>query len=89
MYSAVRKSYSKLGERLALRLSIKAMNDTMDPEGLVPSLLVFGVVLSIPVINKTLPEERDRMAALSMARTDMATVTAELRISQAIKSKLP
>lgn len=52
------------------------MNDTMGPEGLVPSLLVFVVLPSLPVINKPLPNQRDRMAAMALSKAEMATVTA-------------
>lgn len=40
--SFVRNSYPKLGEKLALGLSINAMNDSLIPDGLVPSLRPFG-----------------------------------------------
>lgn len=52
---AIRESYQHLGEKLALCLPIKALNDTKGPEGLVPTLLIFGVIPSLPVINKPLP----------------------------------
>lgn len=74
---------------MVLRFAIKAMNDLMGPGGLVPPLLVFGVIPSLPVINKNLHDQRERMAALSFARAEMATITAELRIAQALSSKLP
>lgn len=61
----------------------------MHREGLVPSLLVIGVVPSLPVINKPLPKQRGRITALSMAHAEIATVISELGNSQAIKSKLP
>lgn len=79
IYLAVRNSYPKLRERLGLCLSIKSMNDTMGPEGLVPSLLLFVVIPSLPVINKQLPEpseKRDRMAVVSITRAEMSTITA-------------
>lgn len=40
-------------------------------------------------MKKPLPQQRERMAAMAMARGKMATVTAELGISQLIRSKLP
>lgn len=48
----VRKSYPPLSSHGALRLATKMMNETIGPERLVPSLLVFGVISSFPVINK-------------------------------------
>lgn len=61
----------------------------MRPEGLIPSLLVYGVIPSLPVINKTLTDQKERIAAVALAHSKMATVHAELRISRAIRSKLP
>lgn len=74
-YSLIRKSYPILNIRIALRLAVKAMNDSMGPEGLVPSLLALGVVPPRPVINKPLLEQRETMAKLSSARAEMATIT--------------
>lgn len=65
------------------------MNGTMHLEGLVPSLLVFGVIAPLPVINKRLPNHPERMAALITARAEMETITSALRKAQDIKSKLP
>lgn len=61
----------------------------MGAEGLVPSLFVFGVLPSLSVVNKSLAGQTGRMNALSSARSEMATITAELKIAQAINSKLP
>lgn len=72
-----------------MRLASKGMNDTIRPERLVPSLLVFVVILSLPVINKPLPTQTERVAAMPLARSEVGTVTAELRISMAIQFKLP
>ena len=44
IYRKVRHDFPTLSESLALSLANKAMNDTMGPEGLVPTLLVFGIV---------------------------------------------
>lgn len=65
------------------------MNDTIGPECPVPSLLLFGVVPSLPVINKPLPSQKERMEAMALTRAEISTITAELRTSQAIRSKLP
>lgn len=68
---------------------MKAANDTLGLNGLVPSKLVYGVDPSLPVANAHLPSQRERMAALETAKREMATITAKLRIPQALRSKLP
>lgn len=83
IYLAMRKSYPRIGQKLALRLCIKAIYDIMGSKGLVPSLPVFSVIPSLPVINKALPDQRDGMAVLFIARAEISPVTEELRISQA------
>lgn len=74
---------------MALRLFMDAMNDTMVLQRLVPSLLIFVVLPFFAVTNKPLPVHRYRMAALSMARAELTTVTVERPIVQVIKLKLP
>ncbi|MEM1283154.1 MAG: reverse transcriptase domain-containing protein [Chlamydiota bacterium] len=78
-----------LDREMALRIALKSINDTMGPEGLVPSLLVFGSLPRFPCVNSTLPNQRERMRALEVARAEMSTVTSELRIRKAMLSKVP
>ena len=65
------------------------MNDTMGPNGLVPSFLVFGVLPRFPFLHTTLPNQIQRMRALQAGRTEMETVVSELRVRQAMLSKIP
>ena len=65
------------------------MNDTMNPEGLVPSLLVFGVLTIFPPFDTELPGRADRMGALQMARGEMETISAELRLRIALILRIP
>ena len=72
-----------------LSTAVKAMNDTMNCDGLVPSLLVFGVLPRFPSFRTALPNQTERMRALSAARTEMETITSELRLSKALLAALP
>ena len=65
------------------------MNDTMNSDGLVPSLLVFGSLPRFPSSSSSHPKQSERMRALNMARLEMETITAELRIQQALRKNLP
>lgn len=78
-----------LTDEAALRLSVSAMNHTMGPEGLTPSLLVFGAQPRFPAPNTALPNQRERMKALRNARAEMEAITAELRVRQALLSRAP
>jgi hypothetical protein len=89
IYTEIRMDYPELDSNLVLRLSIEAMNDTMGPEGLVPSLLVFGVLPRFPATQTSLPNQKDRMEALSAARSEMETITSELRLAEAMHRNVP
>lgn len=89
IFTVILHEYPKLDREIALRCAVKGINDTMGPEGLVPSYLVFGVIPNFPAIHTKLPTQHERMAAISTARREMATITAKLRIQTALRSKLP
>jgi hypothetical protein len=47
-------------KELRLALSVKAVNDCVGPEGLVPSLLVFGVMPRLPDFPLQVPSQIER-----------------------------
>ena len=89
VYLKIRHEYPSVKKETALRLAVKALNDTMGPEGLVPSLLVFGVLPRFPAVNTNLPDQVERMEALKEARAEAATITARLRVRKALLAKTP
>lgn len=89
IYSCIVQDYPKLYPEIAFRCAIKGINDTMGPEGLVPSYLVFGVIPSFPAFNTNLPEQMDRMDAISFPKREMVQVASRLRVQYALRSKLP
>ena len=74
---------------ITLSLAIKAMNDSMNCDCLVPSLLVFGILSRFPSSSSSYPKQSERMRAITMARLEMETITAELCIQQALLKNLP
>lgn len=89
IYQKIRFSEPGLELELVMRLAVKAMNDTMNPEGLVPSLLVFGVLPRFPPMSSELPRQQEIMRALEVARAEMETISNELRLRTALLSRLP
>lgn len=75
-----------------LALSVKAMNDTLGPEGLVPYPLVFGEFPKVHTKSET-PNERAVLASRAklahVARTKMEKHMAELRVKRALKHSTP
>lgn len=89
IFLKVKDTYPHLDNKIILKLSVKSMNDTMGPHGLVPSLLVFGILPRFPISNTGLPDQRDRMKAMQVARAEMETYVAEERIKLAIRKNIP
>ncbi len=73
-----------MDKNIVLKLAMKATNDTMGPEGLVPSYLVFGCIPRFPSTESTLSTQQQRMDGMQAARLEMAIITAEVRIGKAL-----
>ena len=91
LHAPLRRTYRKktfefpqIDSNIALKLSIKAMNDTNGDKGLVPSLVVFGIILRSPIISSDIPAQKERMLALSKAQMEINAVVAERRILAAL-----
>lgn len=89
IFNMIMSEYPSLDPEIALRCAVKGINDSMGPEGLVPSYLVFGVLPTMPAMRTELPNQKDRMQAIATARSEMATISAKLRIQSALRAKLP
>jgi hypothetical protein len=72
-----------------LKCATKALNDTMGENGLVPSLLVFGIVPRFPILSSNLPEQQERMRVLAAAQAEYNSIVAERRKEEILKSRVP
>ena len=95
-HSPLRRIFEKIFEEVpnidphwALQLAVKSMNDTVGPDGLVPSMLVFGVMPRFPPIRADLPKHEERMRAIQVARTEMTEIVARQKIQLASRAKIP
>ena len=78
------------------KIAVKPMNDTINPEAFVTSLLVFGIPPRFPGVNTILPDQHERMKALALARYEMEIISSDLclqiahlpKISEASKRNL-
>ena len=65
------------------------MNDTVGPDGLVPSMLVFGTMPRFPPIRTDLPNHEERLRAMHAARTEMANIVAQHKVQLALRARVP
>lgn len=89
IYMKTSEEYPHISKHIRLKIALKAMNDTMGENGLVPSLLVFGIIPRFPIITSDLPNQRERMEVLAAAQKEMNTIIAERRIITALTTNTP
>ncbi len=89
VFLKIRQQYPRLESEVCLRLALKACNDALGPNGLVPTLLVYGSLPSLPIPLQTDMDQKYRMEALATARAEMETIVAAQRIQKGLRSKIP
>lgn len=79
----------KISAKLVLSVSIKAINDTAGPNGLVPTLLGFSVMIPLSIRPQNLPDQVIRLKAMKEARDEAVKLVARSRLATAITSNVP
>ena len=91
-YRKIMAAHPASDPKLVLALSVRAMNDTLGPEGLVPTALVFGEYPPVHTKSET-PSSRALLASraevANTARQEMEKVMAELRFKRALRHATP
>lgn len=88
LFNVVHHSEPTRIPEMAVRISKRSLNDTMGPNGLVPTFLVYGILPRFPDSDSDFPGQQARMRALSVARREMETIVAQLRIPQALRARI-
>jgi hypothetical protein len=76
---------------IALRVSVKALNDSVGMDGLIPTLLVFGTMPQLPTLQGKLSPysgQEAREAAIKCASKEYRSYIAEQRIREALSAKI-
>lgn len=60
------------------------MNDSTEENGLVPSLVVLGIIPGFPIPNSDLPIQKERVEAIKSTRTEMNSIVAERHVQEAL-----
>ncbi|KAA8491399.1 hypothetical protein FVE85_7820 [Porphyridium purpureum] len=93
-YLRVRQEYDCLGEDNCLAIAVRAVNVTTGPEGLIPSLLVFGTIPRLALRPESAQEDSresnvSRLSAALIARGEYERSVAEYRVKTAQSSRIP
>ena len=65
-------------------MAVKAVNDTASPNGLVPTLLVYGAYLRISKLDPPTPSITDRAAIIRKAIAEIVKLRAKQTINNAL-----
>lgn len=89
IYNKVSMDYSSSSPQIRLAMIIMAMNDNSGPQGLVPSLLVFGMIPRFISDKTDLPNCKQRMEIMKTARKEYEQIIGERRVQNALNKKVP
>lgn len=68
VFRILRENHPKIEPEVILLYAVKVMNYCMDPEGPVPSLLVFGTMPTFPITDSDRHEQSERLSAMKISR---------------------
>ncbi|KAI1002482.1 hypothetical protein K3495_g5721 [Podosphaera aphanis] len=74
-------------KKIKLQMAIKAINDTAGPNGIVPTLLVFGAYPRIHSLDPPTPLIIQRATAIRKAMAEVAKIHAERNITDALRQR--
>jgi hypothetical protein len=95
-HSCIRLAYKIISEELAgteigkefmLQMAVKAINDTAGPNGLVPTLLVFGAYPRMSNFEPPIPSIIQRAAAIKKAMPEISKLRAKLTVNSALNHR--
>jgi hypothetical protein len=89
IHKKVQMDYTHIPPSTVLKLAVKAMNDKIGENGLVPSILVFGVTPRYPALSTELPNQKERMDFISAAQQVKNSIIVERRRTTALNKSVP
>lgn len=67
----------------------RGMTSTAGPDGLIPALLVFGVVPRLPGVYSKQPKQKQRFATIQATRWEFSALVVRNRVQKGLSKKLP
>ena len=94
-HAPLRRAYEIITEELGdttsqearLQMAVKAMNDTVGPDGLVPTLLVFGAYPRMTLESPSSPSMTRRGQAIQKAMRELRRISARRQVQDALSTR--
>ena len=84
VYTIITNEIPRIDPKLALQMAFKALNDSTGPNGLVPTLLVFGVYPRMTEMDATSPTVTQRTVAMRKAIDEVRRSVATWQVNNAL-----
>ena len=76
-----------VSKHILLQMAVKAVNDTMGPDGLVPTLLVYGAYPRMSNLDPLTPSMTQRAKAIQRAMEEIAKIRAKQQVNTALNHR--
>ena len=86
-YEVISEDLPNIPRYLALQMAVKAINDTAGPDGLVPTLLVFGCYPRMTQLDPTSPSIATHALAIKKAMHEVNKLRASRQITEALRKR--
>jgi hypothetical protein len=86
-YLIITTEIQGIDKDMALQMAFKAINDTAGPDGLVPTLLVYGALPRMVEYDAPSPTVAQRSAALKKAMTEIQKLRAKRQVNNALNTR--
>lgn len=91
VYIKMEMTHPSFGQNLTLAVAVHGVNNKAGPDGIVPTLLLFGALLRISISNLELISlaQKERFRAAETARKELMAITARRRVEAVLKPRSP
>lgn len=89
IYRKVRLAHPGVTQKVWLSMALAAMNQTAGQRGLIPTLLVFGIIPRMLVSTLPLPAHKDSATAMATAIKEIQAQVARARVRTALAAPVP
>lgn len=86
-YQIIATEFPDISKDMALQMAFKAINDSVGPDGLVPTLLVFGAYPRMIDSDAPSPTVAQRTTAIKKAMIEINKLRAERQIAEALNTR--
>ena len=86
-YLVISTEIQGISKDMALQMAFKAVNDTAGPDGLVPTLLVYGALPRMVEYDAPSPSVAQRSAALKKAMSEIQKLRAKRLVTEALSAR--